>query len=588
MKIIRWFLNSKLSIKIILYYLTIFILLAMLATFAFVRLNYGMTTQKVNQMSAETVNSINSNLDLMIHTVNSQSKMLLSSETLQSTLNGGGKNYNSRNQKLLDDYLAEFTNFNDAISSIYIFDSAGHEYFVDNVNPKNISLKKIEQSKCYPLLTGKSSSYILKLNAGGTFSPGPDGKNFISLIRVIDDINTQKPVGIMVMNLSEDYIRSSFESVTRSTGTRIQLNDENNIPVIHGDAISVDGMDAILEDVSGTGSSQVRQIDGTQYIISHLKNQYGWVLATITPINEFARQAQTYNIFLIVIVFINLVLLILALLFTSIFVTEPIKKLAGAMESVRNGSFNEVEFHTGADELGMLKDGYNLMVREIRKLFESVVAEQREKRKAELEMLQAQIKPHFLYNSFDAISSLALSGNNRDVYTLVKALGKFYRSFLNTGSEVITIAEELEIIRQYLTIQQFRFKDKFTVEWAVDDRANSCKIPRLTLQPLVENAIKHGITSMPGCGVLKISALCGKTAVELSVEDDGVGMDERELDRLMNGESSGAGLKITRERLRFYFNTASALEIDSEKGRGTVAKIIIPIATEEKNLQNET
>jgi Predicted signal transduction protein with a C-terminal ATPase domain len=580
MKFARRFLNSRLSIKIIMYYLTIFILLAILCIVTFENLNNGMAAQKVNQLSAETVNSLNANLDFLINTVNNQSKMLISSETLQEALRDGNQSFNSGGQKTLDDYLSEFTNFYDAISSIYIFDNSGHEYFVDNLYYQNISLEKIKAASWYGELRGKDGGYILKLNAGGIYAIKADDMNYVSLIRVINDINTQKPLGIMIINISEDYIDSSFGSVTSTTNTKIMLNDENNRQVLHSGAIGADDLAAISKNAGGSGSSQIKTVNGTQYIISCLKDRYNWTIAAVTPISELASQSQSYNIFVVFIVFINIALLVLALIFTSLFITKPINRLAKAMASVKNGAFNEVSMHTGADEIGMLKDVYNLMIREIRKLFDNVVSEQKDKRKAELEALQSQIKPHFLYNSFDAISSLALSGNNRDVYTLVKALGKFYRSFLNTGSEEIAVGEELEIVRQYLTIQQIRFKDKFTVAWQIDERVNPFKIPRLTLQPLVENAIKHGIRAKPGSGVLKILALYGEDKIELVVEDDGVGMDARERETLLNGESHGAGLKITRERLELYFNSPSVFELRSEKGRGTVAKITIPVVRE--------
>ena len=378
MKIIKWFFNSKLSFKIIMYYLAIFILLAILCLLTFDRLNNGLTTQKVNQLSTETLSSLNSNLDFLISTVNNQSKMLISSTTLQSVLHDSNQSFDSSDQKQMDNYLSEFTNFYDAISSIYVFDNSGHEYFVDNLYYKDISLGEIKAASWYNELISKSGGYILKLNVGGIYQVKSGGKNFISLIRVINDINTQKPMGIMIVNISEDYLSSSFGSVTSTTNTKIMLNDEYNSQIIHGNAIDNNDLAKISKSIGSKGISQIKSFDGTQYIISCLKNKYNWTIATVTPINELASQSQTYNIFMVLIVVINIAMLVAALIFTSLFITRPIKKLAQAMSSVKTGSFNEVYVHTGADEIGMLKDVYNLMIREIRKLFENIVTEQHE------------------------------------------------------------------------------------------------------------------------------------------------------------------------------------------------------------------
>lgn len=583
MKIVHLLFNAKLSIKFLVYYLTVFVLLASMCLFTYERINNDLTIQKCKQLSSETAGSLNANLNFLIDTANSQSEMLISSQTLQSTLRNGIKHYKSSLQWQMDNYLSEFTNFYDAISSIYIFDNSSHEYFVDNFLYKNISLDKIKAAPFYRQLIAKRGGYILNINAGELYTVSRRDKNFISLIRVINDINTQKPLGIMVLNISEDSIISSFRSVTSVNNTKIMLTDEHNHKIIHEDSLASENLTALFKNIGSKGLSQIKTLNGTQYIISCLKNQYGWRIATVTPINELARQSQTYNIFILFIVIMDIVMLITALLLTSFFITKPIKKLATSMKDVKNGNFNEVQMHTGTDEIGMLKDVYNLMISEIRKLFENIVSEQHAKRKAELEALQLQIKPHFLYNSFDAISSLALSGSNKEVYSLVNALGKFYRSFLNTGSEEITIGEELEIVRQYLTIQQIRFKDKFSVIWQIDERACAAKIPRLTLQPLVENAIKHGIRQKEGKGVLTISALYRDKTIELIVEDDGAGMDASERDKFLDGKLHGSGLKITRERLELYFSLPSVFELDSTKGKGTSAKITLPIDMEAKD-----
>jgi len=575
-KFLRWILNAKLSVKVIVYYLTVFILFASLCFLTFERLNANMTEQKIKQLSSDSVNTISSNLDLIIDTVNNQSKMLISSSAIQSVLRSNGlKDYT---QKQIDNYLTEFTNFYEAISSIYIFDNNGHEYYVENDDMKNLSLKKLKSTDWYKELDEKFGGYILKVNAGGAFDN--TSRNYISLMRRINDINTQKPIGYMVVNISTDYIYSSFGKQVNDT--KIIVCDENRKPVISSGNIDGNELKLITESIKDGNVSQYKKINGKQHIIASVKNDYGWTIATITPINELAAQEQTFKIFVAVLMLITLVMFAVSIMFISLSITRPINRLAKAMSSVKDGNFTEVHIRKTSDEIGMLQNVYNIMVREIQTLFKDMVNEQKAKRKAELEALQLQIKPHFLYNSFDAISSLALSGQNKEVYKIVVALGKFYKSFLNSGSETVTIDEELEMIKQYLTIQLIRFKDKFTVDWQIDDNVRPLMIPRLTLQPLVENAIKHGIKDNPQAGILLISAALKDGMVVIKIKDNGQGMDEIELEKLLNGEKSGAGLKITRERLKLYFDSP-VFEVKSEKGKGCEATIIFPAIKEKDN-----
>lgn len=574
-KFLRWFLNARLSVKVVIYYIIVFLLFSSLCFLTFERLNANMTDQKIKQISTDSVNTIRSNLDLIVDTVNNQSKMLISSSVIQSALRSNGMNDYNSSQKQIDNYLAEFTNFNDAISSIYIYDNIGHEYYVENENLKNLSLEKIKSASWYNELEEKSGGYILKINAGGAFDSA--GRNYISLMRKINDINTQKPIGYMVVNISVDYIYSSFGK--QANDTKIVVCDESEKPVITSKNIEKNELGLISESIKSGNSSQYKELNGKQHIIVSVKDDNGWTIAAIIPINELAAQEQTFKIFVVILMLITLAMFAVSLLFISLSITRPINRLANAMNNVKEGNFTEVHIRKTSDEIGMLQNVYNLMVREIQTLFKDMLNEQKAKRKAELEALQLQIKPHFLYNSFDAISSLALSGQNKEVYKIVVALGKFYRSFLNSGSETVTIDQELEMINQYLTIQLIRFKDKFTVDWQIDDNVRQLMIPRLTLQPLVENSIKHGIKNNPQAGVLLISATLNDGMVVIKVKDNGQGMDKAELEKLLNGEGSGAGLKITCERLKLYFDSP-VFEVKSEKGKGCEATLIFPAVKE--------
>jgi two-component system sensor histidine kinase YesM len=185
----------------------------------------------------------------------------------------------------------------------------------------------------------------------------------------------------------------------------------------------------------------------------------------------------------------------------------------------------------------------------------------------------SQIKPHFLYNTFDAIHSLALSGENKTIYKMIKALGKFYRTSLSNGNDIITVEEEIITVKSYLIIQNIRYQDMFEVEYDLDSRCNDFKVIKLVLQPLVENAIYHGIRNKKDRGRIKISTLQEEEKVILTLEDNGLGMDELQVKNIMENKTTGIGVRTTKERLRVFYGDEHEFIVESKKDKGT--KIII-------------
>lgn len=218
------------------------------------------------------------------------------------------------------------------------------------------------------------------------------------------------------------------------------------------------------------------------------------------------------------------------------------------------------------------------------KLKNHVIEEQKIIRKAELYTFQAQIKPHFLYNTLDSINSLALSNGNNDVSELVEALANYYRTSVSKGKEIITIKEEVKMVENYLKIQKVRYPDMFDVYYEVDEECSSYEIPKLVLQPLVENALYHGIRAGRKKGTIKIEAHLNNDEVELSIEDDGIGMSEEKVESIMNGKNddfnNSFGLKGTFERIKIYCGNDKACRIVSREGRGT--KIFLWIKNRQK------
>ncbi|HEY5585837.1 MAG TPA: histidine kinase [Ruminiclostridium sp.] len=571
-KLLVQFRNLNISVKIMLYYFVVLILSITAGTIVYRQINSSIVTAKVTQMSMDTVTSDSSNFDSLIYSISDQTKMLISNQIMQNTLKNGNADYAIQAQ--CNQYLNDFINFNDKINSIYIFNNYGNEYYVDNIAYKSINMESIKAAKWYRNLLSKQGGYILEPNAGGIFSD-TTGINYISMIRVINDINTQQPLGIMVVNISEDVIRNALNS-NESSDTKIMiLDDRNKVIISSGISNETKFIDVMKLTSQSQSKSEIKALDGEVYIISSLLNEYNWRTVSITTFNELLKQSNVYNITIIVTLLIIGVLFILGMAVSTLLVSKPIHKLVKSMKRIQSGEFKEVTIKTGHDEIGQLQDNYNIMIRKIQDLIKHIVQEQKNKRKMELDVLHSQIKPHFLYNSLDAISSLSLSGQPEKVYTLVKALGSFYRNCLNNGNEYITIKDELQIADNYLIIQNMRCGGMFVVNRKYDEKAFKFKIPRLILQPLIENAFKHGIRGQND-GVINIEAVLENDKIILTVEDNGIGMSEEQVQSILEGKLSGLGLKATIGRLKIFYNNDDVFSIESKKGFGTKISLIIP------------
>lgn len=266
-------------------------------------------------------------------------------------------------------------------------------------------------------------------------------------------------------------------------------------------------------------------------------------------------------------------------------ITGPINKLCQVTKKAGGGDFSVRAEEEGTEELTELTRGFNQMVWQLDQLVEDIKSEQKNLRATELKLLQAQINPHFLYNTLDTIVWLAEAGEKEQVVMMVTALSDFFRTTLSKGQDFITIKEEEAHIRSYLKIQKFRYRDILDYDIDIPEELNIYFVLKMTLQPLVENALYHGIKNKRGFGHIHVSGRLENERIILTVEDDGKGMDPEELERVRSlisgtmpspGRPSGFGLYNVNERLRLNYGEDYGLRIDSRSGEGTRVEAVIP------------
>jgi len=300
-----------------------------------------------------------------------------------------------------------------------------------------------------------------------------------------------------------------------------------------------------------------------------------------------AEMEQLYDKMFAILIAICLLVVILVIIlsyYVSHGITDPIKRLSEVTRLVAGGDLTVRSNIENGAEIGVLSDSLDKMIDRINLLFEQVKTEQIRLRKAELELLQAQINPHFLYNTLDTIVWLAEAGDQANVVSMVGSLSDFFRTTLNQGREIVTIKDELKHVNSYLQIQQVRYQDILEYDVNVPEELEEYTIPKITLQPLVENALYHGIKNKRGKGKIILTGERIQNYLMLYVEDNGIGITEERLkqisDKINNAsdvEGEVFGLHNVNERIRLKFGNRYGIHVDSVYGEGSKVSIMLPL-----------
>ena len=312
-------------------------------------------------------------------------------------------------------------------------------------------------------------------------------------------------------------------------------------------------------------------------------------------IREMQQSRTEYQDFFVTMISISLiafggivVLIILLSYYIPLSITRPIRKLSEITDQVARGDLTVRSDVRSGMEVSVLNDSLNTMIDQMNVLIDQVKKEQIRLRKAEFELLQAQINPHFLYNTLDAIVWLAEAGDQEKVVSMVENLSDFFRTSLNQGKDIISLEEELQHVRSYLEIQQVRYQDILQYEINVPKELEIHMIPKITIQPLVENALYHGIKNKRGLGKIVVTGDECENGLVIKITDNGIGMSEQRLKQVCDGirlkgpsENDIYGLYNVNERIRLNFGEKYGITIESTYMEGTTVSVFLPTA--EKN-----
>lgn len=409
----------------------------------------------------------------------------------------------------------------------------------------------------------------------------------VSLSRSVElTINGKTSQGVLLVDMNFSGIEQVCKNVNVSKNGYIYLiNREGEIiyhprqQLIYSDLIEENNkVSSAYED-----GTHIEKFQGEERLVTVKTVGYtGWKIIGITPMSDITSDYYQIRVFLVFIILFAIFLLTFVNMMVSSRIANPIRSLEESVKRLEN-DIRDVDITiSGSHEVQHLGKAIKSMVNQMHTLMDNIVIEQESKRKSELNALQAQINPHFLYNTLDSIVWMVENENYEGAITMVTALARFFRISLSKGKNIITVKDEIEHARHYLTIQKIRYKNKFNYEIDINKEVLNFASIKLIVQPLIENAIYHGMEFMSGEGEILIKAYKNNNELYIDVIDNGLGMLEEVRASLLTNVSkekrkgSGIGLKNVHERIQLYFGNSYGLEIYSELDEGTTIRIHMP------------
>lgn len=474
------------------------------------------------------------------------------------------------------------------IQTINFFDSQGNVIFGTANNNLRAAKEISSQDWFVKALAGNGNAYFSSPHVQQLLIPRyPWVLSYSKEINYTDEKGKQNK-GIILIDIKYEKIKELIEAIDIGNGGYLYIIDTAGELVIHPKQTLINA-NLFNEDLSNInekiyGSFNVKSNGENKFVDIQTIDWTRWRVVGVVPINSMINEGIKSFVYIILIVLlVSLALTIFIGRFVSNIITSPIRHLEEEMESIDILNTNPIQLEKGSYEVKALSKSFVDMSKRIRSLMDEIVKEQEQKRKSELDALQAKINPHFLYNTLDSVIWLADAGDDEGVIKLVTSLAKLFRISISKGHEVITLEEEIEHVRNYLIIQQMRYVDKFTYNIDIPDNLKYKPTIKLILQPIVENSIYHGIKYLMDPGIINIKIKEDGANIKIHISDNGVGMDNETRISLLTidnnqhlKDGNGIGVFNVNKRLQLKYGEQYGLKIESEIDEGTNVTITLP------------
>ncbi|MGH4126032.1 MAG: sensor histidine kinase [Clostridium sp.] len=485
---------------------------------------------------------------------------------------------NSYVQGLLIDKVFSYSKFN-MKPELYVIGKNGLTY--STYSKTKYDIKGIENDQWYKDIINSKENTVLINTYKDEDGIGPY-KYIFKMGRPIKDLITGEVLGVLIIDISEkmlyDRYRESLSDgryicIVDGNGKVISSKDKRSIGEYYEDAIDKDrGNNIILR-------------DNIEFMkISSDINEDGWRIIEELPLKVIRQPAMQITKRLLIVLLILIILSIGVSYKLSFWITKPILNIKNKMKEVKDGNLKIEIKDKRDDEIGELYDAFNSMVNKLDYYIDEIKREEKEKRMAELSFLQAQINPHFLYNTLSSIRFLISMNKNEEAEEMVYRVTKLLRALLPKANEFITLKEEMHNIKNYVELQKMGYPGKFTFSCDIEEEINNYKVPSFILQPIVENAIIYSMEKENNVGAISVVAYRSHDCIRIVVKDNGIGMSESKIDEVLKkervlkkkGSVNRVGVINVHERIVLSYGLNYGLSINSIEGKGTKVIFVLP------------
>ena len=580
---IRRFFSESLHHRLILYFMLLMMIPISVAGTLIYRASDVRISDSALALAEEVVGKTGENLEAVLLDMQSAAKQVAEDHTVQILMAKLQDSEKAEDSVILelDARLKQIAGMYAGLDGVYIclddFTVAKSRYYAVRDEHKALPMT-MEQ---YEVIRNHEDIQWIVSDEGSLVADNM-GNAVLSAARLLPLSSTGQPCGIVVVEVRQSYLKQIFDKKLGESGKIFLMSARSNIALLPA---------AASDEIVSDAVNQIRRTDRKAATISLHDRVIFYVplsLSEWTAIGVVMKQSLRGDSQEILTLFVITVLMTLLL---TIFVSgsladyelRPIRRIQTYIKDMENGEFGKPLPSMRSDEIGSLAENTQEMSEKIGELLETVKTEQKRMRTAEFKALQAQINPHFLYNTLDSINWLVRKGNTEKATEMISALTTFFRIGLSKGRDIITVREELEHVRSYLVIQKIRYENQFEYSFYVDPETENYFVPKLMLQPLVENALYHGIKLCDRKCILMIQVLSHGDRIEIEVLDNGAGMDAETLESVRKamehkGENraNSYGVVNVNDRIQILAGQEYGLRLTSEKGVGTSARIVLP------------
>ena len=552
--------DLKLSLKISLTLGSIIFLSIFIYLIIYIHNSQKYENEVMGKENIAMLHSIDSSLTTVFENANNYSKLILADRVVQEQMKTGNIVSDFERQQLLISQIYSITQFSESIDMVWLTDQNEQQLTVGKSADFSIEKNSTEYD------------WIKKLNGKAKLlTKEQNGQNYSVLVRAFRDLNKFRTFGIIGVRIDNKKLRSLISKSSTSDDEKIIiLNEDNEIICSVGNFYEFMKNSEIVRELEKSESEVIhrQRINGKNYYTSGIVNkEKGWKIIRYSPMIKTDGFSSVFRFNIILIMGLGFFIICISLTLAR-FLTVPVQALLEKMKSIEQGELEKIEEKAYLAEFRQLFHGYNKMTDEIKRLFQDTIEKQKRIRIVEMNEMQELMKPHFLYNTLEALEALILMDEKEKSAKLIRCLGQFYRKSVSGGREFLTVNEEIQIVKDYADILKIRFGNSFKFDVRLDETCRNFKIPKLTIQPLVENSFQHGIRIQEKYGYIQVNVQRENDKIHISVIDNGQGIPDNIIKEMEEGkvpdEKRSLGLRGTVQRLKVIYEDAFSYEIHNE------------------------